>query len=98
MKRLALIALLAAVLIFPVSAGAQSKSPTPGECSWQLNGFEEDGWICLCQRVNVRGEWQVWCAWHLTDTVDGAVTSRKVKPKRVTPKVRVLVRPVFIHA
>lgn len=97
MRRLALIALLAAALVAPASSGAQSKAPVPGgSCNWQQNGLELDGWVCLCERVKFRTGWQVWCAWHLADTVDGRITSKKSKPKKhAAVKVRVLVRPVI---
>lgn len=97
MRRVALVALLAAALAAPASSSAHKQAPAPGAaCTWQQNGLEEDGWICLCQRVRIRSEWSVMCNWHLADTVDGRIEAKKSKPKKPSaPKVRVLVRPVI---
>lgn len=96
MRRVALIALLAAALIIPATAKAGTRAATPsGGCSWRDNGREQDGWICLCERVKFNDGWQVWCAWHLATTVDGKIVSRK---KSKAAKAKLVVRTVAAHA
>lgn len=79
-RRLAFPALLLACfaygwIVVPSSAPASS---APGvACSWHMNGLEEDGWVCLCQRVRFRREWKVMCSWHLATTVDGRISAKK---------------------
>lgn len=94
MKRLALVLLLGLALAPASSSAASSAAAPPGSCSWRDNGLEQDGWICLCSRVKFREGWEIWCAWHVADTVDGRITARKAKPKKPVLVVRLVVKPV----
>lgn len=62
-------------------AATKSGTPPTAACTWIYNGLEEDGWVCLCQRVRFKRGWQLVCDWHLADTVYGRIEARKPKPR-----------------